>query len=194
VGAEHGETLRAFFGIPLSEEARRVAGELQRRLRRLPGAESVRWVRPEILHVTLRFLGDVARERVPELAREVGRALAGETPFELRLGAVRGFPSARRPRVVALEVEEPERLVALAAAVERGTLAAGFAPEERGFRAHVSLGRLRDGRPPAVETVAAPDFPPSPVREVILYRSELSPSGSRYECLERLALGGTVSP
>lgn len=171
-----------------------MAGELQGWLRRLPGAEAVRWVRPEILHVTLRFLGDIERTRVPELAREVGCALEGEAPFALRLGRVRCFPSARRPRVVVLDVEDPDRLAALAAAVERGVVAAGFAPEERGFRAHVSLGRLRDGRPPAVETAPEPGFAPFPVREVILYRSELSPSGSRHHCLERLALGGTVSP
>jgi 2'-5' RNA ligase len=187
---ERGGSIRAFFGIPLSDAACRVAAELQRGLRRLPGGDAVRWVRPELLHVTLRFLGDVATDRIPEIVERVRAETAPLGPFRLRLGGVHPFPSARRPQVVVLDVGPVEPLEELAEAVERGVVAAGFAPESRRFRAHLTLGRVRGRRFPSAPSAPTPDEAAWDVREAVLFRSELHRSGARYTALERIALGG----
>jgi 2'-5' RNA ligase len=182
--------IRAFFAIALDAPARRAAGRLARLLRDQPGGDRVRWVREENLHVTLRFLGDIGVTAVPGLLREVGRETAGVAPFAVRLDGVRLFPSSRRPRVVALEVVPPEPVVALAAAVERGVLAAGMAPEDRPFRSHLTLGRLRPGAaPPDVTVPDTPDTETLRVTEAVLFQSELHRSGTRYTPIGRVPFG-----
>ena len=110
---------------------------------------------------------------------------AGEDPLTalLREGAQRLIQQA-------VEAE----LCELAEAVTRGTEACGFEPEERPFRAHLTLGRIKQGRGPATGGLAAPEGTVSPVRDVILFRSELEPSGAKHTPVERMALGGSVHP
>lgn len=183
--------VRAFFAIELGAGARRAAGRLADALRARAGGDRVSWVREENLHVTLRFLGDIELDAAPALLRDVARETAGVAPFVLRLGGVRLFPSTRRPRVVALEVLPAEPLTALAAAVERGVVATGMAPETRPFRSHLTLGRLRPGA--AAPDVTVPDTPGAEtvgVTEAVLFKSELHRSGSRYTPLGRAPVGG----
>jgi len=182
--------VRAFFAIELDASARLAAAQVASELRARPGGDGVRWVRPENLHVTLRFLGEIAPERVAPLAACVREQTAALAPFGLRLGALTSLPPNRRARVVVLELAPGEPLAALAAAVERGVVAAGCAPEPRAFRAHLTLGRVREGAAPP--SLAAPAVPPAgfDVTEAVLFASELHPSGSRYTPLERIPLGG----
>jgi 2'-5' RNA ligase len=186
------DALRAFFAIELGEPARRAAAEVARRLREAPGGDGVRWVRPEALHVTLRFLGDIAPAQVAPLARRAAGELAALAPFALCLGPAALFPTPRRPRVVVLGLAPEAPLTALAAALERAVAAEGFAPEPRAFRAHLTLGRVRDRRFPAVAGIAV-TAEESAVEEAVLFRSELRPEGSRYTPLERVRLGSLPS-
>ena len=183
--------LRTFFAIEIGEEARRAAAELVERLRTDPGCDGVRWTRPEAFHVTLRFLGPTPDERVPALVEAVRRETAGIAPFALALGALGAFPDEHRPRVLFVGVEPHEPLEALAAAVERGVVAAGFPPEERTFNGHLTLGRVRERRRrvrlPRGARCAAATFP---VASFVLMRSDPSPQGSVYTPLARIALGG----
>jgi 2'-5' RNA ligase len=181
--------IRAFFAIELSEPARRAAAELAAALRARPGGDAVRWVRPEALHVTLRFLGDVAPAQVEPLLAQVRAQSEGLAPFQLRLGAPGSLPASRRPRVLLLELEPAAPLAALARAVERGVVAAGCAPEARPFRGHLTLGRVT-GRsaPPSLAGLAAA-LAAFDVTESVLLASELHPSGSRYTPLGRVPLG-----
>jgi 2'-5' RNA ligase len=169
--------LRTFFAIEIGEEARRAAAELVERLRTDPGCDGVRWTRPEAFHVTLRFLGPT-----------------GIAPFALALGALGAFPDEHRPRVLFVGVEPHEPLEALAAAVERGVVAAGFPPEERTFNGHLTLGRVRERRRrvrlPRGARCAAAVFP---VASFVLMRSDPSPEGSVYTPLAHFALGGGAS-
>lgn len=179
--------VRTFFAIDLGPGARAAARAAVQELRDAPGGDEVRWVRPEGLHVTLHFLGDIEWAQAPPLARSVGEAVRGIEPFHLELGAARRFPSARRPRVVALEVQPAEPLSALAAAVGQGLLREGIEPENRPFRAHITLGRIRRGAGPdprGVEVTAS-----TAVDEIVLFRSELLRSGARYTPLERVGFG-----
>ncbi len=185
--------IRAFLAIDLDAAARTAVAGLLERLRGSDGADRVRWVRPEGLHVTLRFLGDVEPEQVPVVGHHVGRETAGLSPFAMQLGAVRAFPSPRRPRAIALSLSPETPVVELAGAVERGVVAAGFPAERRAFRPHLTLGRLRDGRLPGVADLSTAAPTETDVREVVLFQSHLGPGGSRYSPLERLALGGADS-
>ena len=185
--------VRSFFAVELGTDACRAASDVVDALRKRTDGDAVRWVRAENLHVTLRFLGNVASERLSPLTREVAAELQSVAPFALRLDAVQAFPSPRRPRVVALGLSPFEPIADLAAAVERGVVAAGFEPEARPFRAHLTLGRVR-GRYALPDEVPAP--PPSPfeVGEIALFTSDLSPSGPSYTLLERFPLGGDIHP
>ncbi len=189
-GGEGGSaTLRAFLAVELSPAARRAVAELLVELRAAPGADRVRWVRPENLHVTLRFLGDVPRDRVPALAEGVRCEVAGLPPFALRLGA----PGWLSGRVFFLELLPAAPLVALAEAVERGVVAAGAEPEARPFRPHLTLGRLRRGGRPGVTSAVTAESDPFAVEEVVLFESRLLPGGAHYTARERMALGGSRS-
>jgi 2'-5' RNA ligase len=189
--AESEDSIRAFLAVELGAGARAAAAAAVRRLRQRPGAEGVRWVPEENLHVTLRFLGQVERAGLPGLAGAVREAAAPCAPFALALGPLRAFPSPRRPRVVALELLPEAPLAALAAAIEAALLARGVPPEARPFRAHLTLGRSR-GPGLALDLAGAEGAAPArfDVREAVLFQSELRASGARYRALERFPLGG----
>ena len=184
------ERVRTFFAVTLSEEARRAAAQLAGRLRESERGEGVRWVRPEGYHLTLHFLGNVAREAIAELALRVTEEVAPLAPFEIHLGGALVFPSPRSPRVVALAVEPEAALATLAVRVERGVVAVGLPAERRRFRAHLTLGRVRNRRFPSVDGEASIDCPAFPVDEVVLFQSDLHRTGAVYTPLERIALRG----
>lgn len=182
-----GTAVRAFFAWEPPEVAKLALAALARELRARPDGDAVRWVRPEGYHVTLRFLGNVATADVPALARAVEAALAGVVRFPVALGATRAFPSARQPRVVVIELEPEADLAALAARVEAGVVAAGLPAEKRRFRAHLTLGRVRGRRVPALDA-PLPAASALDVHEVVLFRSDLGRDGSRYTPLAQLPL------
>jgi 2'-5' RNA ligase len=191
---KRGDMLRAFFAIDLDGAVRRRAERELSRLSALPGADAVRWVRPEALHVTLRFLGEIAAASVPELLARVASRTREVPAFELVLGGVGALPSARRARVVTLEAGPEEPLQRLASAVEQGVVEAGFAPERRRFRPHVTLGRVRRDRRLGGDiqrAMTASDTPGSEafaVTRVLLYRSEPTPGGSTYTSIGHVQL------
>ncbi len=192
--AEADAAVRAFFAIDLDERARRAAVAVADRLRAAAHGDAVRWVRGETLHVTLRFLGELELARVARLARCVREQTAALDPFRLELGGARLFPSRRRPVAVVLDVGPAEPLEALAGAVERGVVAAGFGPESRRFNAHLTLGRVRGRRFPRVTGEVTAGGENCPVTEVVLFQSELQPQGAHYTPIERAPLGGEPSP
>lgn len=188
------DVLRIFFAIEIGDAARRAAGAVAERLAAAPGGEAVRWVRPEAYHVTLRFLGTTPLDRVAGLVAAAQRATRAIAPFELRLGALAGFPS-RRPRAVVLDVAPHEPIVALAREVENAVVEAGFAPEERAFHPHLTLGRVRERRVLFLDPAEGPtDAAPFAVACFALFQSVLATTGAQYTPLERIPLGGTFSP
>jgi 2'-5' RNA ligase len=192
--AEAADSLRAFYAIDLDERARSAAAAVADRLREFPAGDAVRWVREENLHVTLRFLGDIDCGRIAQLAGCVREQTAALSPFRLRLGGARLFPSKRRAQAVVLDVEPEEPLSELAAAVERGVVAAGFDPESRPFNPHLTLGRIRKKRFPLVTGDVTSSGEGCPVNEAVLFKSELHSSGAHYTPIERAPLGGEPSP
>jgi 2'-5' RNA ligase len=184
-------TLRAFVAVPIPEDARRALVSVVASLRETVRGRGLRWVRPEAYHVTLCFLGEIEAVQVAALRPALGAALTGQLGFTVEIGGLRLFPSPRRPKVIAVDLEPEAPFAALAARVDEAVRGTGLSLEARRFRAHLTLARLRDRVHPSLPEgpVAASPFP---VTEVVLYRSELRPDGARYTALERLTLGGPV--
>jgi 2'-5' RNA ligase len=201
-GADDAGDQRVFFALSLAGGPRRRAEDERARLSARPGADAVRWVRPEGLHVTLRFLGAIAPSSVPGLLERVAARTRAIPRFELSLGGVSALPSPRRPRVVILEARPEPALQELAGAVERGVVESGLAPETRPFRAHVTLGRVRRGARLSrdlVQAMTASDTPYSEalvVTEATLFRSQLTRGGSIYTSIGSVPVGhaGPESP
>ena len=181
------EQLRLFVACELPDDARRALGGVQDDLRRL-GADRLRWVRPEGIHVTLKFLGAVDEGRVAAITSALNGAIA---PFQLRLGfgKLGGF-GGRDVRVVWVRLEgDAPGLSELADGVESALAPLGFPPERRPFAAHVTLARapeqlpatLRRQLPDLLERYRPPPLPLMTLTEVSLMRSILGSGGSAYE-------------
>lgn len=185
--------MRLFVAVELPDSWRDAAREARRTIEATTAdARVLRWVDPSLVHLTLRFLGEVDEASLGGLQ---GR-LDGMTPFDLAIaGAPPGtFGPPRRTQVVWIGVGgEVAGLEAVAREVEAAVVAAGYPPEPRAFRPHVTLARVRREATPAqrvevAQAVAALDLElpsPSNVSEVSLVRSHLSPRGPRYEVLGR---------
>lgn len=190
--------MRCFVAVPIPATLRAALGDVQASLRdRLQGA---RWVRPEGIHLTLRFLGEIDETMRARLGTSLGDPVKRcGPPFALRLGGVGAFPPRGRPRVLWIGLGNPEddpealeRLGVLQSCIERTVRAAGVSAETRPFHPHLTLARF-DQRAPRGEVggsqgggiVAAQNLPVDSVR---LYRSTLSGSGATYDVLEEYPL------
>lgn len=156
-----------------------------------PVLPEARWTRPEGRHLTLKFLGEVADERVDDVRAGLRAAVAGEAPFRAAFSEVGGFPNLRRPRVLWVGVGQgAEELARVAASVDRTLVDLGFEAEKRPFTGHLTLARFKVPKPVGdLPPVLAPeeDFE---VSEITLFRSQLHPKGARYTVLERFPLHG----
>jgi 2'-5' RNA ligase len=183
--------VRLFLAAELPEAIRIGLAGAQRDLKtNCPGW---RWVRPEGIHLTLRFLGEVPPGE-DALQREGWRRAASSCrPTSIRIGGAGVFPSVRRPRVLWVGVTEigpGGRLEALSDAMECAARKAGFRPETRRFRPHLTLARVaRGGRPSAPDHESVGEIGVVEISEVVLFRSELRPEGARYTALDRFPLG-----
>jgi 2'-5' RNA ligase len=188
------ELIRSFIAIEVPQDTADAIREAQQRLRLADGGW--KWVNPESFHITLKFLGAVAAERLRSLSRTAAESLSGVPAFGVALRGVGAFPNAHRARVVWVGVGDgaPE-LAALASKVEDACAAHGFEREKRPFHAHLTLGRAR--RPgtssalaDAMSSLGAVEFGEAWVARVLLMKSELSRSGPIYTVLSQIPLTG----
>jgi 2'-5' RNA ligase len=187
---------RLFVALEPPEPVRRRLALLAAELRRSAGraADDVRWVEPEKIHLTLQFLGAVPEERVAAVTEAVRAAAAAARPLSLEVRGAGGFPNARRPRVVWAGLGgDVEPLAALALDLGRRLAPLGYAPEDRPFSPHLTLGRARDrrgapGLAGALAHAAQADGAPWRASELVLVESHLSPKGPRYEAIARCPL------
>jgi RNA 2',3'-cyclic 3'-phosphodiesterase len=143
----------------------------------LPVVGEVRWVRPENVHLTLKFLGDVSEDDLDRVAEALEPVRLRHGPFEAGLSGFGAFPSSRKARIVWAGIGDgSEPLRALARDVEASLEPLGFEREDRAYVPHLTLGRAR-GRPVALEAVEAPSaIPGFTVRNVELVESVLAES------------------
>ena len=179
--------MRLFVAINFSEALRQRMHESGDELRAL--APHLRWVSPERLHLTVRFLGEQPLAIVPGLRSAIDAAVARHADAPLLLGGVGAFPNFRRARVLWMGVVPHPRLELLYHDVEAACVALGFEAEGRAFRPHVTLARVPDGTPEetlralARAARAVPFSESLPVDSVDLMASELTPAGPSYRLL-----------
>ena len=191
-----GNQLRTFIAFKLPKEIRRRIGEMQSHGR--SAGLGVRWVKPDNIHLTLKFLGDTDPSLGSAVRTAMQTAVAGQRPLELATGGLGGFPSLKRPRVIWQAVTgDIERLRTIQTRLAAGLAPCGFKPEGRPFRAHLTIGRIRKpqrwGAREAAMVTQHGDMPAQPFTAdtLIWYRSQLHPQGAVYSELARVPLDGS---
>jgi 2'-5' RNA ligase len=197
-----GEILRTFIAIELDEPLRLALRSVQDQLKRGAPPGSVKWVGPDGIHLTLKFLGDTPGSRVTEIETALQAACVGLGPFEFTVEGRGCFPNFRRPRVVWVAVREKSGTLArLQAAVERCIAPLGWPAEERSFSPHLTLGRVSKGADDrtvaavgqAVEKSVVEQIGLQPVTAVSLMQSDLRPTGAVYSRLLHMRLAGAAN-
>ena len=190
-----GETIRAFLALDPPPEILRTIADIQRALRKnIRG--SVSWVRPEGIHLTLKFFGDIAANDVSAVSEVVAGQIAGARPVNLEAKGLGVFPDTRRPRVLWLGIGgEVERLIAMQKAIDQGLEPCGFPKEKRPFQAHLTLARIKSPQGlSGIEDVLTEKKSESAGKftatGLTLFKSELTPKGAIYTILGHFPFQG----
>lgn len=195
------ETLRCFVAIDLPPDLKTQLSDLIRDFHNSTIGDYVRWVRPDGIHLTLKFLGEVPRQRRSEIETATANSLASSrtVPFELTAGGLGVFPKPDQPRVIWVGLSgDLSALAQTQKQVEVALAAIGFPPENRAFSPHLTLGRVPDvGREQKAEIgkflrsyKVAAVMSRFIVREAVLMESDLRPSGAIYTPLTHFKFGG----
>jgi 2'-5' RNA ligase len=180
--------MRLFTAVDLAPE---IVARIEALLRRLKPTACIQWSPPSKLHITTKFIGEFAAERLPELERALSH-LPSRDPIEIHIRRVGFFPNPHSPRVFWCGVDAPQ-LGALAAETEAVTSALGVPRESRAFSPHLTLARIRErtALQPLREAIASlgpPDLGSFQASSFFLYQSTLKPGGSVYTKLAEFPL------
>jgi 2'-5' RNA ligase len=190
------DKIRAFIAIELPPHVKTVLRKLQIDL----GAakdHSVKWVYPDSIHLTLKFLGNVDIETMPQIANAMEKSIEDVKPFSLTLSELGAFPNARSPRVVWADLKGDIKILSgLQKHLEQSLAAIGFPPENKPFSPHLTLGRVRNGIRPNQRHALAERLsnaklktrPELYVASIALMKSELTPQGAVYTQLAFISL------
>jgi 2'-5' RNA ligase len=196
-----GDTLRAFIAVKIPKKAMTAISAVQQELRsyRL----HIKWVRLQSIHLTLKFLGNIQKDKVPRISEMMAAAAKGTQALALTAKGIGVFPTIRRPRVIWIGLSgDTAGLLELQKDLEEKLAAIGFPKDKRSFKAHLTLGRVK-GRIDPKELMAAMEpfllFQGDTFRAegITLYRSELKPSGAEYTPLAETAflpMEGSLTP
>lgn len=190
-------SIRAFIAIEISEGIRKKLALLQERLKKgatfLPLTAS--WVKPENIHITLKFLGKTEEDKIKKIVGEIKEALKGIESFRINFQGLGVFPNERQPRVLWVGIKEGEReLREIQQRLEMRLAGLGFPAEERGFHPHLTLARIKSVKESAgfmkivSEHQQLSNLGECFASEVVLFRSDLHPDGAVYTPLEKVKL------
>ena len=174
-----------FCAVELPEEVRKQLEEHILKLRKAVPEVAASWSLVENIHLTLKFFGNVALDRIPKISEAANRAVSEFSTFPIGIGDTGVFPRPSRPQVLWIGVSDPSnKLSALHARLENECAAEGFPKEDRAYRPHLTIARIRrnEGASRLAEAHLQMHFPATNIElnELILFRSELSPKGSKY--------------
>lgn len=194
--------MRLFVALDIDDSIRNGITQFIDQMR--PVAPEARWVRPESLHVTLKFIGEKSEEDAEKIKQILRRIVA--SAIEMHLAGYGFFPETRAPRVFWVGIKAGSELTGLAARIDEQLSTLGIPREQHPFHPHLTLARggrgsgsprWRKGDGPnrtfgllqeKLETSTVPDFGTMTSREFCLYQSQLSPSGSKYVKLANFSL------
>jgi RNA 2',3'-cyclic 3'-phosphodiesterase len=187
--------MRLFAGIAISSDLRNRATQVLSKCARVKA--DVKWVKPDRLHLTVRFFGEVPVEGLAPLKEALARAALQQGPFQMELGGYGAFPKIGKPRVFFIPVlRGAEPMAVLAAAVTRETEALGLPDPGEEFHPHLTLGRVKSsqGAEDAVrelQQVAPAHLGKMKVERFTLFESRLSSGGAEYQALAENVLSGS---
>ena len=178
--------IRTFIAVEISEPIREQISALVDVLR--AKGSKVSWVRPENLHLTLKFLGDVEEDRIDDVVKGTQEATKGMQPFTLSFSGLGVFPGFKRPRVIWVGVNKgSDSLGRLQRKIEEELVRRGFEREKRRFSPHLTIGRVRtpQGINELMSVIRGGEFTSeeTTVERVVVMKSDLSPTGAVYSPL-----------
>ena len=187
--------VRGFVAIALPQMLVERLLQVQQQLQSSAGGDAVRWTKPAQLHVTLKFVGNVAVDTLNDLESAMRCACKDQAPFRLALQTAGCFPNSRNPRVIWVGISgELECLQKLQSRIDRETQAFGDHKEERAFQPHLTIGRVKAGAIQAkqagraIEQTSFGRVGAWTVSEIELMQSRLSTLGGQYTSLATIAL------
>ena len=176
--------VRAFIAVEPSAELRNAVSAAGQELR---GAGRLSFVSPNLMHITLKFLGEVPESQIPKITAALDTLSA--SPYQLNVSGISTF--GRPPRVIKAEVHDDGATAALAADVESRMAKLGFARETKPFSPHITIARVKEYSPalqPKIAGIKEQDFGTCDISAVLLKKSVLTPSGPIYSTLHRVDL------
>lgn len=184
--------IRAFIAIPLPSNVQALLGEVSQSWAETLPESSVRWVKPHLMHITLRFLGDTDIRVFPDLMAALDKATALGKGFKLKLGQPGCFPNEKRPRVIWVGLQgELGAAQSLKQEIDEALVPLGWELENRPFQPHLTVGRVKDSRKVQGYKWRA-DIEPLmiPVQAVQLIESQLQRTGPVYSVRHESFLPG----
>lgn len=189
------QEIRTFIAIELSDEIRQKIKEIQSEIRPLIQSR-ISWSKPENIHLTLKFLGDVSLDKIESIKESLKKIGRIHSPLEMSFGGIGTFPNFRRPRVIWLGIDRgAEQVIKIVSSIEMAMKKLGFQPERREFTPHLTLGRIKqrgvnlEKIKPELKKYDKPNIPIVQVDRLALIKSELYPSGAIYTALEQFIFG-----
>ncbi len=185
--------IRSFLAIELPKPILRKIEEVQGDLRSTHA--DVRWVNPEKIHLTLKFFGNIEESRIGPIFISIEEPIRNTPTFSLNVRGVGAFPNLKNPRVIWMGlVHGREVLISFQKQIEIQLEKIGFQPEDRPFHPHLTLGRMKSSRGKEelvgrMERHKEEEFGDLQVERVVLFRSDLKPSGPIYTPLKEMKLG-----
>jgi RNA 2',3'-cyclic 3'-phosphodiesterase len=183
--------IRTFIAIPLPDKLKQDVDKLIVGFK--PLADGISWVRAANLHFTLRFLGDIESDSVPDLKQSIESQLAGFGQFKICLSGLGCFPDLNRPRVVWVAAAgDIEKMKELAGKVESACRQADFGSADKPFAPHLTIGRVKfpSGLEKLIGNLKTAKFETDSftVEKIIIFKSDLTPRGPIYNALGEISL------
>ncbi len=184
------ETIRTFIAIDLSEENQNKLALIQDKLKECPTC--VRWVKPENIHLTLKFLGDISQNKIQKIIKLIPGIYKDAAPFAFDITHLGAFPKISRPNIIWVGIENnADKLRGLADKLEHGLVSLGFAKKPKKFSPHITIGRVKNfkGVKKFIEAIESIQIDPPLLQDDItisLYQSTLTSQGPVYTPLHRL--------
>jgi 2'-5' RNA ligase len=187
--------IRSFLAFELPQDIKQIVTRVSGETRK--SSLDVRWVRPEFIHLTVVFMGDIESEQIPPMGESLSAVCSHHSPFRISLKPMGCFPNSRNPRVIWLGIDgDLDRMSRFRDDLQRALSSFGIKEEDRAFRPHLTLGRFKKPgkRQMELEQLLATyrdlSSPACTLSELVLFRSDLKPGGAMYTKILSWPLSG----
>ena len=185
-------SIRTFIAIEIPKDIRNQIAKLQSGVKGLGG--KITWVKPENMHLTLKFLGDTDESLIENISEKLSQLALSFNQFEIKVKGVGAFPNFRRAKIFWVGTEtDSSALIELAKKIDQQMSGFGYDREKRRFSAHLTMGRVRDNRgiEPLIKKLQKEElFNPGKfvVKEILFIKSELTKQGPIYTLLKKIKI------